>query len=115
MDDVAPNLRQRIVEFLELSASKEDQLEYQATAPHIGVANEIFNQWDDWYYPDDEGFCSAFSAEELAHLQEFNSVFEDVCAMTPQTLPRIEEFVATDAWMRYNEAAKRALVAIGGP
>ncbi|MCB9540072.1 MAG: hypothetical protein H6704_27985 [Myxococcales bacterium] len=108
-DGVALNVRRRVVEVLELIASEESQLEYQTQAPGVHVAHEIFNQWEDWYRPSAEYFPLAFTAEELEVLRAFHEVYEQVCAETPQILPPIGLFVATEAWRRYSRAAHHAL------
>lgn len=112
IDDVARNLRARIVEVLQLVADKEAQLKYQADAPHVQVSNEIFNQWEDYYRPDTEEIRLAFAPDEQQALLDFNSVFDAVCEETPQVMPPIAEFVETTAWARYQNAAAEALKVI---
>ena len=65
MNDLQKKLRQRILETLEFISSKPDQLEYQQKVPYVCVSDELFNQWDDWYHPEDKQFCGAFFTDEL--------------------------------------------------
>lgn len=111
-DELASNVRARVIEVLELIACKRAQLDYQARASHVHVAHEIFNQWEDWYRPGRDDLSQSFSAQELDALRAFNEVFEDVSAATPTMLPGIEVFVATREWERYAEAARAALARV---
>ena len=43
------NFRKEVFEVLELIASKEEQLDYQAKVPIAYVSAELFNQWNDCY------------------------------------------------------------------
>lgn len=106
MDELQVNIRQRIVDILNLIASKEDQIDYQRRAPGgVCVASELFNQWDDWYHPDGPHFVRAFTLRELDALKLFNDVLEQVSRATPQILPPIEEFVQTPEWLMLADAA----------
>jgi hypothetical protein len=113
VDEANHEFRDRIVEVLALLSSREYQLEYQAKAP-INVSNELFNQWEDWYYPDAEEFRCNFEPRELLALEAFHRVFEQVSNDTPKRMPPIEEFVQTAHWRRLNQAARVALSALGG-
>ena len=111
MNDEVKNTRDRIRETLELIASKEDQLTYQEGVPYVKVSGEIFNQWEDWYFPGEPDFAAAFTPDELAALHEFNATFEKIADATPQILPPIQEFVETSEWQEYSDAAITALQA----
>lgn len=103
------NIRDRVLEVLGLIANRQAQLDYQANTPTVHVAHEIFNQWEDYYRPETEEFSAAFTPQEHVVLREFNDVFEEVCANTTSSLPAIEEFITTEDWRRYSEAARLAL------
>lgn len=45
-------IRNRVIEYLELASSFDNQSAYQAAVPYIHVPNEIINQWEDWVDPD---------------------------------------------------------------
>jgi len=114
MNELSRNLRTRVLETLALIASNDSQREYQNVVPHVDVPAELFNQWEDWYFPDDDTFRSGFSAKELEILSRFDDVLNEVCESTPQQLPSIVEFLQTEAWRRLSAAAREALSDIAG-
>jgi hypothetical protein len=109
MSELSSNLRARVLEILALIGSENSQREYQNGVPHVDVPAELFNQWEDWYFPDDDAFQSGFSAKELEILSRFDDVLNEVCESTPQQLPPLEEFIQTAAWRRLSVAAREAL------
>lgn len=108
MDTFTENIRKHIVETLELIASKQEQIEYQEKVPYINVANELFNQWDDWYYPENSQFQRAFSITELEHLAHFHKMLEQIAENTPHPLLLVS-FIDTVQW---NELANAAQIAL---
>jgi hypothetical protein len=114
MSELSRNFRARVLESLALIASEDSQREYQKAVPYVDVPAELFNQWEDWYFPDDDTFRSGFSAKELESLSWFDKVLNEVCGTTPQQLPGIDEFVLTEAWRRLSTAAREALSDIVG-
>lgn len=113
MTDASMRARSRVLETLWLLASEEKQRDYQRAVPHVHVPAELFNQWDDCYFPQDVDFGSGFSASELAALAQFDGVLNRVCDDTPQELPALDEFLATEAWQTLATAASAALSALG--
>jgi hypothetical protein len=71
--EVAKQVRCRIVEVLELIADRALQLKYQGRAPHANVSHELFNQWQDWYVPNESTFRLAFTKAELDALATFDT------------------------------------------
>lgn len=114
MKDLSTALRARVLETLTLLASEEKQREYQRTVPHVDVPAELFNQWEDCYFPQDMNFRSGFDSSELSVLEHFDNVLNQVCDDTPQELPTLEEFLTTEAWRTLSAAAHDALSALGG-
>ena len=112
MNDLAMLMRARVLETLTLLASKEKQREYQRTVPHVDVPAELFNQWEDCYFPEDADFRSGFANPELDVLAHFDRVLNQVCDDTPQDLPALEEFLTTEAWQRLSDAARDALLGL---
>jgi hypothetical protein len=111
MDEQWKNMRERVFETLALIADKEAQRRYQLAVPNVDVAAELFNQWEDCFFPEDDSFRSSFLDEEFAALKSFDRVLNRVCEETPQELPTLEEFVETDAWEQLSAAASVALAA----
>ncbi len=114
MTDLSTTLRARVLETLSLLASEEKQREYQRTVPHVNVPAELFNQWEDCYFPEDVNFRSGFATLELSVLANFDRVLNQVCDDTPQELPALEDFLTTKAWRTLAAAARDALSSLGG-
>jgi hypothetical protein len=110
MNDLAKNMRARVLETLALIADRETQRKYQQEAPSVDVPAELFNQWEDCFFPDDGSFKQGFSETELAALKHFDDLLNRICEETPQELPPLEEFLETDAWRQLSEAATGILL-----
>lgn len=111
MKELAVSMRAQVLETLALLASEEMQREYQRAVPRVGVPAELFNQWEDCYFPEDRDFQSGFVSAELAVLANFDRVLNQVCDGTPQNLPALDEFLTTQAWRTLSDAARNALSA----
>jgi hypothetical protein len=109
MNELSDNLRRRVLEVLALVADAEAQRKYQASVLHVNVSEELFNQWDDAFFPEDSHFISAFSSRELDVLRRFNAAMETVGETTPNSLPSLDAFMQTQAWHRLSDAARFAL------
>lgn len=105
-------MRNRIIEYLDLAASYEQQAEYEATAPpFVNVPDEVINQWGDWVPIDprtDAKHLSVFSAEEVRAMCEFQGVFDAVVRALPKDLPTIRDMQALPAWNHLRIAASKA-------
>lgn len=104
--------KQRVIEVLQLLASKDEQMEYRRRVPIADVAGELFCFWDDVFWPDDKGLRAEFSDMEWTALLRFHSVFERVGRLLPHhPLPPIEQFFQSPHWLQLSTAAARALQA----
>ena len=100
--------RQRIIDALQLLASRDEQLAYQSSVPLADVSAELFCAWDDVFSPRHD--LAEFSSEEQAALLAFHDVFERVSRLLPHTpLPPIREFVQSPHWLQLSRAAARTL------
>ncbi len=64
--------RRRVVEVLQLFASKSEQFElFSAEEENIFVPAFLFARWEEIYWPDDSEFRDGFSVEELQDLDCF--------------------------------------------
>ena len=109
---MAETPKQRVVETLQLLASREEQMEYRRRVPIADVSAELFCFWDDAFSRDDTKLRAEFSESEWTALLRFHSVFERVCALLPHhPLPPIEQFVQSPHWLQLSRAAARALQA----
>ncbi|HSD16605.1 MAG TPA: hypothetical protein VLC71_05000 [Thermomonas sp.] len=110
-DIVLRRIRNQIISYLELAASKEEQIEYQAAASHIHVPNEVINQWEDWVKPDwrDHMIAPVFTQDEIQAIADFYSAWESVASRTPDPLPRLDVLFGTKEWQKLAQAALSSL------
>ncbi len=113
MDELAQRLRARVMDVLALVADETAQRRYQASVPHVDVSAELFNQWEESFFPSDVQFQRAFRSDELDALRRFDLVVKDVSGRTPKQLPQLDRFIGTQAWRDLSEAARVALRAMG--
>jgi hypothetical protein len=110
--EVERNIRQRIIEILELIASPQDQIEHQQNVNFIYVPNEIIEQWYDWvdrdkkerYKPD------IYTAEELEAIWKFDAAWDSTADKLDDSLT-IEEKIKSEPWVQMIDSAKEALQA----
>jgi hypothetical protein len=103
------HLRARVLDVLHVIADRERQRSYQASVPDVDVPAELFNQWDEAYFPDDPEFVNAFARDELEALRRFDAVVSKVSDETPKHLPPLNEFLESEASSRLAAAAAVAL------
>jgi len=102
--------KQRVVETLQLLASRDEQMEYRRRVPIADVSAELFCLWDEAFSRDDAKLRAMFSESEWTALLRFHSVFERVCSLLPHhPMPPIEQFVQSPHWLQLSKAAARAL------
>lgn len=110
---IAQRVRNRVIEYLELASSFEDQLMYQRNVAHIGVnvASETINQWEDWIPvdPRTHEFSDVYTADEVRAVREYHVVWNDVADRTPPVLPCLEAVQELPAWDELRQAALAAL------
>ena len=111
---VIQRIRNRIIDYLELASSFDEQSAYQAAVPHINVPNEVINQWEDWVSPDWSNYITApvFSPDEIIAIGQFYDVWEAVAAATPNTLPPLQTLFDTGEWQRLASAAAASLTVL---
>jgi hypothetical protein len=106
---VLQRVRNRLIEYLQLVASRQAQLLYQASA-RVDVSTELINQWDDWF-PKEPGLLvdPVFTSEERLALARFHSVMLEVVDALPRNIPDLGTFQTLPAWTRLQQAATQAL------
>ncbi|RTY85835.1 hypothetical protein [Flavobacterium sp. GT3R68] len=109
-EKIAKQIRKNILEILNLWSSKESQLKFQKDVPIAQVSSELFNLWDDNYYPESEIHKIAFTKKERDILAKFNTLLNIVSEKIPENLMSIEEFILTKEWLEVNEFAKEVLI-----
>jgi hypothetical protein len=115
MDELSTRLRARIIEALRLIADDDVQRKYESEMPEHNVTNELFNQWDDAFHPDHEQFRRAFTADELTLLEQFGETIDAVDSQTPQELPSLSVFLASEPGRMLSKAARHALARLKQP
>lgn len=110
---VLQRIRNRIMGYLEVASSFDEQRQYQANAPDgVSVPNEMMNQWEDWI-PDRETFADfappVYSHEEQEALRSFHLIWADVAGITPNPLPPLEETLRLPQWELLRAAAESTL------
>ena len=97
--------RNNVFGVIDLWASKESQLEYQRNVPIAQVSDELFCQWEDYYFPASDDFRQIFNPTELKLLSEFDETLNAIADITPKNLPLIDEFIETEEWKTMNKKA----------
>ncbi|BDU18149.1 hypothetical protein [Lysobacter auxotrophicus] len=104
-------IRNRIIEYLDLAASAEDQIAYQAAVPDLHVPSEVANQWEDWVRPDWRQYLKppVFSHEEVEAVDSFNASFAAAMTATKDPLPPLGVLLESAEWGELRDAASAAL------
>lgn len=112
---VDQRIRNRIIEYLELVASFDDQLAYERKAPIAHVPYELINQWEDWLPRAFEAgrLPSVFAVAELHELREFQVVWELATSAIPDNYPDLRGVQVLPEWEQLRLQAARALGVFG--
>jgi hypothetical protein len=109
---LSQRVRNRIIEYLQVASSFQDQLEYQIAVPYVSVPGEMIEQWADWIAHDDPlKDCDdpVFSAEERQAILQFHKAWNKVCDRTPRQLPSLVVLFSDPMWEELRKAAAEAL------
>ena len=106
-------VRNRIIEYLEVASSFDEQRKYQKAVPFVSVPSEMINQFED-SVPNkgvlDDFELPVYSTVEQAALRQFYKTWGDVAQNTPNPLPPLEETLKLTKWKELREAAEETLV-----
>lgn len=103
-NEMANTLRKNLLDVLDLWISKEEQLAYQENVPIAQVSSELFNQWEDFYYPESDSFKLAFDERERKILSDFDKILNHINDKTLNNLPYITDFIKTNDWQEIGRA-----------
>jgi hypothetical protein len=100
-------VRNRIIEYLEVASSFEEQRKYQDAAPQLSVPIEVINQWEDWVSErwETELVEPVFSNRERNAIREFYALWKDVNQKLPEPLPKLDALFQLPAWEALRDGA----------
>jgi hypothetical protein len=104
-------VRNRIIEFLEVAASLEEQGRWERDFPiERSIPYEVINRWEDNFPTDPRRveLPNVYSREEVAVLREFQGVWELAADALPETFPSVAEVESMPEWQRLMRAAEKA-------
>jgi hypothetical protein len=109
---VEQRIRNRVIEYLELAASFEEQQQYERNVPIAYVPGEVIDQWGDNFprgLERDLPRVGIFSADEIAALREVEPTWVAACRAMPDDYPTLPAVQALPAWEALRDAASSAL------
>ena len=108
---VDQRVRNRIIDYLEVVASYEEQRRYQAAVPMVSVLHELIGLWEDWLQGDPRTteLPAIYSEAEVLAVRRFHTVWEQVAAGTPHRLPPLHAGQLLSGWGELRKAARAAL------
>ena len=108
---VEQRVRNRIIEYFELTSSVALQSAYEKAAPIAHVPYEVINQWEDQLPngPDAIVEPSVYTQEELDALARFHAVWNATAEAVPNNYPTLSEVQRLPAWERLRAEAESAL------
>src|SRR5580658_7880249 len=103
--------RNRIIEYLELASSYDEQQEFETNVPIVHVPNEVVNMWEDSVDSARIGDFTepVYSPQEQIAIKQFHAVWDGVASDTPERLPPLSKLIGTEPWERLRIAAAHAL------
>jgi hypothetical protein len=104
-------IRNRIIEYLEIASSCDEQMEFEAHVPIVAVPNEVINMWEDSVDIARIGDFAepVYSPQEQMAIRQFHAVWDGVASDTPDPLPPLSKLMGTEPWARLRIAAGHAL------
>lgn len=108
---VEQRIRNRIIEYFDLAASYDEQIDYPRKVPAINIANEVINQWEDWVPPPSRASLndfSVFSPEELTAINSFWPVWEAAARALAEDFPSLAAVHVMPEWKQLRDQAQSA-------
>jgi hypothetical protein len=104
--------RYRIIEYLEVAASFDEQQEYERNVPIVHVPYEVINQWQDWFPNDPRhnfDFSDVYDAAEVDAVFQFQAAWEVAADAHSEDYPPLSEVQALPEWEQLRSTAEAAL------
>lgn len=101
-------VRNHTIEYLELAASYELQVQYERDVPIAHVPSEIICQWEDLSpvdRADDALHADLYSVDEAAAIREYHSVWNRVADQIPSGFPTLKTVQTLTCWDDLRQAA----------
>lgn len=105
---VEQRVRNRVIEYLELASSSEEQIKYQERASIAYIPLEVINQWDDWVGDANEPL-GVYSPAEVEAMVAYQAVLERANEAIGDGWPSMREVQASPVWQAMRESAEAAL------
>jgi hypothetical protein len=112
---IEQRVRNRIIEYLELAASFEDQRRYEQDVPIAHVPYELINQWGDqmWRHPSKNPHNGdLYDTDEVEALCRYHEVLEGVTRAVPNDHPTLSEVQAMPEWTLLRDTAGQTLAVL---
>jgi len=104
-------VRNRLIEYLEVAASFDEQREYQRRAPGVNVAGEVLHQWEDWLTEDwPQRYAGPiFSEAERAAMTAYHAVVDPLAKGAVAPSLSLEQVQELPQWQGLRAAAENTL------
>lgn len=110
---VARRMRNRLMDYLEIASSFEEQQRYDREVSIVHVPYEILNQWGDWVPSGVSRLSTAvFTNDEIAALHCYEQVLDAAAKAMPDDFPRLAEVQRSTYWSHLAEAAAETLAVL---
>jgi hypothetical protein len=109
---IEQRVRNRIIEYLKLAASFEEQQQYERHVPIAYVPYEVINQWGDqvWKHPRENPHNNdVYDEAEVDALSRYQEVLDATSRAVPDDYPVLSEVQAMPEWASLRESAEQTL------
>lgn len=107
---VEQRIRNRVIEYLDLAASFDEQQQYERDVPFVHVSYEVINMWEDNFPrdPRNADLLSVYSHDEVNAIREFHAVWDAVADAVSDDYPTLAHVQALPGWEQVRRAAVSA-------
>ena len=102
--------KRNVIELLELLASEDEQLAYEANVPHVDITLELVAMWfDDLCRGDGPPRDGVFAPDEQAALADFHRFYDGRRRRLPASEGTVRTWLANPAWREIMKEAHTTL------
>jgi hypothetical protein len=105
---IEQRIRNRVIEYLDLAASFEQQRQYERDVPFVNVPYEVINSWEDNFPKDpriDANLLAVYSPSEVKAIRHFHAVWVAAADALPNDYPTLAEVRELPEWEQLRRAA----------